>query len=216
MNEQIEAHRQKRALKVTLVTAVGFCLSLSAVIAACLLCLVTKFRIPIERPILLVVASVFVLLPCRRQAANTLQKVTVFYLVGVPVNELAQQSFQIPFLPGNISVSYCTVVLLLCAAGYLLGAKGLTNKPQAAGGTNILTGWLLAFVIIIIHIFFLSLILHKFYGYGYERNMSVIGNLCLYFLLFIFLWKMFDRQRFRQIIGLILAVFYFVTLTTVG
>ncbi|MCX5637288.1 MAG: hypothetical protein NTX52_06300 [Planctomycetota bacterium] len=53
----------------------------------------------------------------------------------------------------------------------------------------------------------LRLALSRFYGYGYERDLSVLGNLCLYFLVFILLWESFKRPRFRQGIGLIITFF---------
>jgi uncharacterized membrane protein len=132
----------------------------------------------------------------------------LFYLVSVPVNELSSQYFQISFLPVNIRASYSTVVLLLCSIGYLVGRVNSTNRLKSDRRTNILYGWVLALVIIIIHMVLLTLILSRFYDFGYERNFSTLGNLCLYFLLFIVLWENLNKVRFRQGIGLILAVFY--------
>jgi hypothetical protein len=82
------------------------------------------------------------------------------------------------------------------------------------GKTDILIGWELASLIMIAHMLLLSLILNKFYGYGYERNLGVLGNLCLYFLLFILLWDELGRYRFRLCAGLILAVFYLAVMAT--
>jgi hypothetical protein len=50
--------------------------------------------------------------------------------------------------------------------------------------------------------------LNKFYGYGYERNLSTVGNLMLYLLLFILLWEKLGNLRFRRSAGLVLALFY--------
>jgi hypothetical protein len=54
----------------------------------------------------------------------------------------------------------------------------------------------------------LTVMLDRFYGYGHERNLSVLGNLCLYFLLFITLWDKLSRVAFRQGMGFIFAAYY--------
>jgi len=186
----------------------GFCLPLLAVIAACCISLSSQMPIPIAKPVVFVLASFSILVPFKSTSANTLQKVVVFYLVGVLVNELVPQYFPTPLPFMRINVSYSTVVLFLCAIGYFAGRVNSTNTMQSTDRTNILRGWILALAILIIHMAALGFALYKFYGYGYERNLSVVGNLCLYFLLFLLLWDKLDKLRFRQCLGLILGVYY--------
>lgn len=208
MIEQIVASYQKQQKSAPALKVFGFCLSVLAVIVACYISFFSEMPIAIEKPAILVLASFLILVPFKSETPNTVQKIMVFYLVSVPVNELSARYFQISFLAANISVSYTTVVLLLCTIGYLAGRANSANTPRGVGRANILYGWVLALAVIIVHMVLLSLILSKFYGYGYERNLSVLGNLCLYFLLFIVLWEKLDRLRFRQGVGLILAFFY--------
>jgi hypothetical protein len=208
MIEEVTAPYQKRQGAEFVVKIFEFCLPLSAVIVAFYICLLSKVPIPIERPAVLALASFCVLLPLKSKSLRTLQKLTAFYLVSVPVNELALQYSRTSLLSVNISLSYTTVILSLCAMGYVVGKLNPANTLRGAGRTNILYGWVLAFGIIIIHMVLLTFILNEFYGYGYERNLSVLGNLCLYFLLFILLWAKLDQIRFRQAAGLIVAIFY--------
>jgi hypothetical protein len=199
MTEQIIVGYQKQQKSVLLLQAFGFCFPIFAVMVACYISFFGEMPIAIEKPAILTLASFFMLALFKSEPLNTLQKIMLFYLVSVPVNS---------FLPVNIRASYSTVVLLLCSIGYLVGRVNSTNRLKSDRRTNILYGWVLALVIIIIHMVLLTLILSRFYDFGYERNFSTLGNLCLYFLLFIVLWENLNKVRFRQGIGLILAVFY--------
>ncbi|HUW19753.1 MAG TPA: hypothetical protein VMW16_10675 [Sedimentisphaerales bacterium] len=212
MNEDFGASCQERQRTRSVAAPVSFGLTLSAVIVGCCISFLLTLKIPIERPVMLVLASLFLLLPLKAATFATLQKIVAFYLISVPVNELSSQYFQISFLPVDVSVSYTTAVLLLCALGYLVGKINTTNATQDYSSANILSGWVVALVIVTIHMALLSLILNKFYGYGYERNLGVLGNLFLYFLLFVLMWENLGGLRFRQCTGLVLAVFYFATL----
>ena len=214
MTEQIITRCHERRQSSPVVGVVQFCLPFSAIVAACFICFFSKMPIQIEYPAILAVASIIVLLPFKSEAANALQKIIAFYLIAVPVNQLSSQYFQISILPVDINVSFSVLVLALCAMGYLVGRPGSTNPLPDAISTGILSGWVLALAMVIAFMIVLALLLSAFYGYGYERNLSVIGNLCLYFLLFIFLWEKLRRLRFRQAAGLILTVFYFAVMVT--
>jgi hypothetical protein len=170
--------------------------------------------IPIEKPAIMVFGAFFILVPFRPEAVTALQKIVSFYLICVQVNELSSQYLQVSFLPSDVSISYTGVVLALCAIGYLIRRVNSKTIRRPVGKTDILIGWELASLIMIAHMLLLSLILNKFYGYGYERNLGVLGNLCLYFLLFILLWDELGRYRFRLCAGLILAVFYLAVMAT--
>jgi len=208
MIEQVIASCWKQQRIRPFVKVFEFCLPLIAVILACCVSFFSQMPIPIEKPVILMLGSLFILAPFRSEAPATLQRIIGFYLSSVAVNQLSSRYFSFSFLSADISVSFSTVVLSLCAIGYFLGRLNSSNTPRVLGMANIFYGWVLALAIIVIHIVLLSLILNKFYGYGYERNLSVLGNLCLYFLLFIFLWERLNSFLFRQGIGLILMVFY--------
>jgi len=190
------------------ITAVGSCFSLAGIITACLLCLFSKASVPVERPALFVLTAFLILAPFKSHAAVLLQRIAAFYLFAVAVNQSASQYFHIPMLSSRVGISYTAVVVLLCAAGYLLGKLNFGRRSNEAGRSDILWGWALAIGIIIVHIAVLAALLHRFYGFGYERDLSVLGALCLYVLLFIFMWDKLGILRFRQATGLVLAVLY--------
>lgn len=214
MSKQAEAIHQITQRQARVTRIIGFGLPITAVVTACWLCS-SEMPISITNPAALVLASLFVLAPFKSvTSTKLLQKIIAFYLVSVVVNELSSQYFKIPFLPFDMSISCSTIVLSLLAAGYFVGRANLCQRAESITGTGILHGWVLALVIIVAHMVLLALMLRCFYGYGYERDLAVLGNLCLYFLLFIFLWKGLDVCRFRQAVGLILTLFYSVVIVT--
>ena len=215
MTEQIITACRKEQNTGAIIRALGFGFALLAVIAACWVCFFSKMPIVIENPAILVFASLFTLLPFKkRPSIRQLQKMVVFYLICVPINELSLQYFQ--FSRIGVSASYSIVVLSLCAIGYLFETAKLNNVTPEVEKTNILYGWGLAFAVIVVNMAPVALMLNKFYGYGYDRDLSVLGNMSLYFLLFIFLWGRLENIRFRQTLSLILALFFSVVIITKG
>ena len=194
--------------------ACGLCLPVIAVVQACYINLSSKMPIPIEQPAVLVLGALFVIAAPKGEAAILLQRVVSFYLISVPVNRVSTQYFSLPFRIVEISLSQSAVILLLCAAGYFLGRVDRNDAPGDVRTANMTFAWLFALGLIVAHMVFLTPVLAKVYGYGYERNPSVLGQLTLYFLLFVTLWQDLGELRFRQGVGLILAIFYLVA--TVG
>lgn len=182
-------------------------LPIIALVIACTFNFFSQILVSIEQPVILIFGALFILLPLRSEAIITLQKIIGFYLFCVIVNQFSLHYFSFSFMSLNTSISYSAIVLSLCATGYILGKVNSSTTQQENEGGDIISSWILALSIVIIHIILLSLILNKFYGYGYERNLNALGNLCLYFLLFIVLWNKFDILRFRLSTGLILAIY---------
>jgi len=207
MTEQVMTSGRKLLRIESVIKVFEFSLPLTAVILACCVGIYTQRPIPIAKPVILLLGSLFTLVSLKSETSTTLQKIIGIYLSSVVINQLSSQYFSFSFLRIDLSVSYGVVILLLCAIGYILGRLNSTNKLQSVEWPNITYDWVFALTIIVVHMLLLSLILSRFYGYGYERNLSVLGNLCLYFLLFIVLWEKFSLLRFRQIIGLILTLF---------
>ena len=207
MTEQIATESVNRQTTDALTNVLGYSFSLAGVIVACGICFFSGTPIAIERPLILLLASLFILVPFKSHVTNTLQKITAFYLLAVPINELASQNFPAPLLSG-VTVSYSAIVLLLCAAGFLLGRMNSQKNRFGRDKKELLPGWALAMGIIVVHMALLAVLLGKFYGYGYEHNLSVLGNLCLCLLLFILIWEKLANLRFSQTLGLMLAAFY--------
>jgi len=192
-----------------LIEVPGFYLSFLAVIIACYISFFSKSSIAIVRPVIFLVASFFMLVPFKpKPSIKTLQKITGFYLIAILVNQSEGQYFQISFLPVKASIPFGSAILLLCATGFLAGKVEPGERVTCSYAKEIAGGWLLAGAVITGHMLLLWPMLRKFYGYGYERNWGVLGSLCLYLLVFIFLWAVLEKRRFRQGIGLVFAVFY--------
>ncbi len=192
---------------------VGFILQLSAVILAGFIDLFPDRPIPITNPEILAAGAFFILLPFKSNPSiETLQKLTGLYLVAVLVNQTSSQYFEVSLLSADFSMSYSVVILSLCAAGFFIGRKKLSDRFGITAGDNILIGWLVAFVILIVHMILLTVMLKEFYGFGYEHSLGVAGKICLYLFLFILLWERLAGIRFQQIIGTVSAVFYFVVI----
>jgi len=189
---------------------IGFSLSATAIITACYVCLTSEMPVPIVHPEILAVASLFLLIPfASNHNAEKLQKITAFYLVSVLVNELSQQNFQLQSNAIGVTISYGFPVFLLCAIAYVAEKISAADKFHNSAIIDTLPAWLFAAAIIILHMAFLTPILIRFYGYGYERNITVLGNLCLYLLLFIALWGKLGNPCFLRFAGVILTLFYF-------
>ncbi len=212
MTESVLMNIKERTRSETIFKILTFGLPVAAVIAACVISLLSKVTIPVEHPMILVLASVLILVPSKLINIKTLQKITAFYLFGVAVNLLSAQYFSLAFLSLNIKVSCTSIPLLLCAAGYFMRKSGTNNTADDSEKTDIIIAWLLALAVVVVHAIFLSLTVYNFYGYGYERNLSTTGNIILYLLLFIVLWPILGNLRFRQVTGLIMTIFYTVSM----
>jgi hypothetical protein len=184
-----------------------------AIILACGLNFLLKTPIPVKRPGVLLLGALFILLPFRAEPPNILQKIVAFYLISIPVNELASQYYTLAFPSIDVDVSYSSVILLLCTIGYVVAGRKSSRLPNAEIPSP-LNSWILALVVIIVHMVLLGLALEMFYGYGYEHDLNVLGNLALYFLLFIVLWRPLGLLYFRRRASLILALFYLAVMVT--
>jgi len=208
MIEQIKTNNEKICKKETIRNVVGFGLAAFAVVAAGYMCFVSKMPVAIENPEIPAIASFFILVNYKSKASlEVIQRITGFYLVAVLANQLSPQYFQTASLPINFRFSSGLIILSLFAAGFFVTDKKSVKPPDSIYKT-LFYSWVFAFGVTIAHIAIVGVMLNRFYGYGYDRDLYVLGNLCLYFLLFIFLWKKLENTRFRQTVGLILAVFY--------
>lgn len=204
---------QRRLRTRLIVKTLAFCFPIIAVILLCSLSLSLLMPISIEMPVILVLGAIFMLIPLRSEAIARLQQITGFYLIAVAVNQLSSNYFTIPLLSTSVSVSYSILVLFLFSIGYFLEKIGSIHEPLNIIAGDVLQGWLLALSIIIIHMSLLSLVLYMFYGYGYEQNLTVLGNLTLYFLLFLVMWRNLYKSPLRRCVGLVMMIFYLVVTT---
>lgn len=206
MSSPTITRRQSRRKVGHALRILSLCLAAAAIILACGLCLYSKSPTRIERPALLALAALFVMPAFKSELLILLQKLTAFYLLCVPVSELSGHYFEIPFSGINIKVSYSIMILLPCATGYLIARISPRDVSRAGERGGLLSGWVLAFVFIAAHMIVLWAFLKMFYGYGYQHDLSVLGGLCQYLLLFVFLNERLSNLRFRRCVGLLLAI----------
>ena len=185
------------------VAAVG--LPALAVAVACVGTLRVGVPLAIEEPGVLLVASILIVIPSRRERIRALQGVMALYLICIPMNEIHLRYFSI--LGPGIRASCSAVPLTLLAAAHLAD-RSLRPGAERPWTSALCAAWLLAGGIILAHMAVLGLLLHRFYGYGYEQDLRVLGSLALYFLVFLTSRRPLSRPYVRQAIGLILVVFF--------
>jgi Ca2+/Na+ antiporter len=97
--------------------------------------------------------------------------------------------------------------MLPLAMSAILSRQKPLIAPEGAD-RDIVSCWYIAFAMIAGHMMVLALLLKGFYGYGYERDVPVLGNLSLYLLLFLLIWRRLDSTAFRRLAGVALLIFY--------
>jgi hypothetical protein len=197
----------RRIAPASLRDMAGLCLATGSIIAASAFCLHSQPAASIQTPEILAIFSVLVLLPVRqRTQVDTVRKITLFYLLAVLLNMMTSQYFAVSLPGGTANVSYTVIVMIPLAVAAVLSKQKLPSFPKLTD-REILSCWYAAFAVIVGHMIVLALLLRKFYGYGYERNLETLGNISLYFLLFMLVWRRLDSAAFRCVVGVTLLLF---------
>ena len=106
------------------------------------------------------------------------------------------------YVAGNLHLSYSVPFVMLAAFSLFF------TTPKLEVEKTYKVSWIMAVVLITVHLLALLWMLREFYGYGHEHDLKVLGHITLYLLLFIMLWPYLKHLRCRQIAGFVLAVFY--------
>jgi hypothetical protein len=184
------------------------CLVILGVLTAAVVTLLSETPIPIERPWLLAVASLFLFAPAQGPSARVLRKVVGLYLVSVLFNLAYPQYVAVTIASTHVAISKSIGPLLLCAIGrMLLNEPSESTRCDHAG---LLMAWIAGFAVVIGHMIVLAMMLRFFYGYGYQGDLHVLGHLGLYFVLFLILWPLLDRCAIRRVTGFILLASYLI------
>jgi hypothetical protein len=196
----------KTTKRISLSKCSAYSLCIIAVTIACILVYFTKAPIPITTPLVLLFASAFLMMPFRNHSIALLQRIIGIYLVAVLVNELSLLYLDIRIGNLNINMSYSTCIVAICFLSFLV------STIDSDGSTLDKKKWrlsptILAIAVILIHMLVLLFLLKRFYGYGYEHNIKVLGHICQYLLVAFFLWDKFNNIRFRQCVGLTYTIF---------
>jgi hypothetical protein len=176
-------------------------------LVACGIALTRNLPIVIERPAVLIAASLL-LLPCRPGTPATLQKVVLLYLLCIPISEVHLRFFALSVFSWDVRVSYSTIPVAILAVGCLARGRSWRQVNQERFGTDFPAAWLVAGAVLAIHMAVLAPLLHAVYGYGYEQDLNTLGSFALYFLVFLACWPQFERVRLRRTLALVLTAFY--------
>jgi hypothetical protein len=181
----------------------GLGLSILSVGAACLVASYRETPISINRPVIPALGALFLLWPFRAEGAATLQRIICLYLTAIPVNQLSHQYLH---LAGGVRLSLSVPLVLLA----LLGWWGLGSAAAVPSRewTPLRFAWVLAIGILLAHMVGLLGMLERFYGYGYEHDAGVLGNVALVSLVFFTLWPCLRYARTRPLLGVILGLYY--------
>ena len=193
--------------KIFIKEIVGSIIFILSIIIACLVCLFSS-PFTIVNPLMLLFASAFILIPFRNQSLCILQQIICFYMIAVAINQLAPQYIELSMISSQIIVSKAAVFLLICSSGIIFDRMKEPELQQDPFRKVLIYSSCIGFLIISIHIILLYLLLRKFYWYGYEHNINVLGNIFLYLILFLLTWKKIGNIRQRQYVGLIFGAFF--------
>ena len=186
----------------------GVGLSVTGVLVVALTAMLCPVPIPIERPWILAIASSLLLVPAREHRFVLLQRFIGLYLIAVLFNQVYDQYATVSIASRQIGISRSVGPLLLCAAGSVLMWFRPKESIDVARRARLLWAWCTALGIAMAHLLILALLLHRFYGYGYENDFRVLAHLALYFLLFLVLKRPLDHRGSRILSGLTLLVSY--------
>jgi hypothetical protein len=134
-----------------------------------------------------------------------IQKIVCLQLLFVIINQISNQYWQSPFIFQQIRISYSAIVLSFLAIAFVIEKMNSQVRLIDLKDKELFTSFLTAAGLIGLHILVLFYMLKKFYGYGYEHDLIVLGNLFLYLFLFLFIWQKLKQFRFRQLTAILLT-----------
>jgi len=162
--------------------------------------------VEIRRPVILLAGSVFALFNFgRNNSLSIIAKIILLYIIEMFFKQLSGRSVHI----GSFSVHLSLTALVPLAVSFIC-SKACQKQPVTFDKSDLLKSWAFVFAIVSLHLLFLLILLKNIYGYGYDRNLSVLANMCLYFLVFIFTWGQLDKTSFRRVTALIYTLFFIV------
>lgn len=186
----------------------GYVCSLAGIITATVACM-SGGTVAIERPIVLLCGAAFILIKFRQSTSvSQLKKVVLLYLVCISFNLANLQFVNVDFDDTKLRISSTLLPLAFLGVGFLFNWISNAKRDNGTNGIFFPGSILASSVLILIHMLVLFLLLKRFYGYGYEHNIDVLGSITLYILVSAFCWVIFDNLRFRQILALMFMVIY--------
>lgn len=160
--------------------------------------------VEIKRPVILLVASVFALINFKKiKEFSVIAKIILLYIIEMFFNRMSGRVFHIQSFTIHLSLT----AMLPLAVSFVF-CKFQKSKASSVETNDLLKSWAVVFAVIVLHMLFLFPLLKNTYGYGYEHNFGILANMCLYFLVFVFLWDQLENIYFRRIGAIVLTVFF--------
>ena len=160
--------------------------------------------VDVQRPILLLAASVFALLSFKKfPELSFIQRIVLLYIIEMLFNQLSGQFVHIQ----SVSISLTLIALVPLSISFIC-QKLQAAKTLSTEISDVFKSWAVSFAVIVLHMLFLFLLLKNFYDYGYEKNLNVLANMCLYFLVFLFSWYQLANVHLRRTTAIISAAFF--------
>ena len=136
--------------------------------------------IPVRFPAFLAMASMLLWPRFAGWTPQVLQTVVGVYLCVLPLGGIMTQSLTATLAGHTWYISWGVLVAAVTAAGHGVqwafqrgGKRGGTPGPLAIGN------WVAVLAILGVHMVFVAALLEHYYGYGYEQDVQVCGQLCL-------------------------------------
>jgi len=192
--------------------AVEFVLYLLAIALACLIAAQGKISCCRSSLAILLPASLILFIPLKEELMVVIQKVVGIYLVCVLVERAATHHFVIDISRYHVNLSFSIVIVAFYLAGHLAGRFAGRREPvRIAENKYLRWAWRLTLGLIVLHMLFLGPMLRWFYGYGYERNTAVLGQIVLFYIVFMFLWRPLSYYILRGGAGVIFLIYCLLT-----
>jgi len=172
----------------------------------------SRSSIEIKRLAILLAGSILALFNFEKSNRfSVITKIFLLYIIEMFFNQLSGRVFHIQ----SYSIHLSLVAMVPLAASFIF-SKFRKSKLSSLETNDLFKSWVAVFAVIVLHMLFLLLLLSKIYGYGYDHNFGVLANMCLYFLVFVFLWEQLENICLRRITAIILTVFFVISMVMGG
>ncbi len=184
---------------------VQFLLFTSAIILLSILNL-SGNSVEIKRPVILLIGSVFALFNSKKNdKLSIIAKIILLYIIEMFFDQLSRKLVHI----GTFSIHLSLLTLIPMAVSFI--CSRFHQSPLAFIDTgNLHKSCITVFVVIFLHMLFLFLLLKNIYCYGYERDLGILANMCLYSLVLVFTWQQLNQTSFHKIAATIFTFFFIV------
>ena len=166
----------------------------------------SRNSVEIKRPAILLAGSILALFNFEKSSRfSVITKIILLYIIEMLFNQLSIRVFHIR----SYSIHLSLIAMVPLAVSFLC-FKFQKSQIITSDTNDLFKSWAAIFIVIALHMLFLLLLLSKIYGYGYDHNLGVLANMCLYFLVFVFSWEQLESICLRRITVMVLTIFFVV------